>query len=328
MWTQSQSGQEILIVEYADCKLTLLPSCGLKGSYTFTQTDRIRVEEFILNKNDLFTKLPFDAMGLEPEFKPEGIWSLQTVKVGTYDTLPKSVGRAQLAKKCARATHFVKRIDVGAYYLQTKNTTGKTTAKKIVKKGGVYERCLLSITEARNPVCQSVLRMDLVPVLGGEALPLSAPHQLLKQLPGTERCRRAELNHMGETVVLPAPHKVNIVVFWAPYQGDDPSDDNAREVLSELDQIWQKANKTQVQMVGVAMDIDALELRHKLQNLSITFPVINDSQTGKIKTRYQVSEPLPAIFVIDKSGYVQFFTNREHLDIKKVEAAVQALQGK
>ncbi len=361
LFASGSDDPKIVFVKYTSCSLEVLGDCGVAGGYSYKQTNRTKIGEYIYNLTDLYNYLPFDAANLEPEFDSGGLWSFQAVRVGDYTTSISSVGRDQLSGMCGGATHFVKKVLVGAYRIESKTQEGDREKKAVVRRGGSFERCLLSETDSRSPVCQTVLRVNLKPVAHKSALPPSAPHQLLEQPPGPERSRRLEIRHTGEWTKLPVEGKVTVLAFWSTScdvcelqeenespkkkrkrrrkkkkgeeEGcescEDPSYDLSRQMMTELDNIWRKVDQKQVEIVGVAVDVDVFRARRRLDELSVTFPMVIDAETGKLKNRYHIGESEPVIFVIDKKGLVRFFTKGPADGtpgaLKKVHSAIMAL---
>ncbi|MCP4601902.1 MAG: TlpA family protein disulfide reductase [Proteobacteria bacterium] len=332
-------GKKLVFVKYSDCNLEVLGDCNIKGKYSYSLTSRTKIGDYIYNKDDLYSYLPFDASSLEPEFGPEGLWSLQAVIVGKYETSLSSVGRSQLKGRCADATHFIKKMDVGAYRLEVQRREGEETIRKLIKKGGAFERCFLTQTDASIPACQSILKMHLVPIAYKSALPTSDPHHLLDQLPGPERSRRVEMKHMGKSITLPCPDKVTVIAFWSEPCTPGSKRENTPEVcegmhlnlfkksMAKMEQLWQKSDQRKVQIVGVAIDIDANTARGMLSDLSVTFPMLIDNETGKLKKRYHVGMRLPVFFVIDDKGQVRLYADGSPGDLEKVNTTVRALTG-
>ncbi|MCP4678603.1 MAG: redoxin domain-containing protein [Deltaproteobacteria bacterium] len=361
--SRSDDGK-IVFVKYKDCNLEILGDCGVGGGYSYKQTERTKIGEYIYNPSDLHNYLPFDATSLEQKFDAGGLWSFQAVRVGDYIASISNVGRDQLRGKCEDATHFIKKMLLGAYRIESKKQEGDTEKKEVIRRGGSFERCLLSEMDSKSPVCQTVVRVSLKPIAHKSALPTSAPHQLLKQPPGPERSRRLEIQHTGEWMHMPVDGKVTVLAFWSTLcdvcdiqeeenetkirakkkrkrrhkkkkskeeeceSCEDPSYDLSKQIMAGLDGIWRKVDQKQVEIVGVAVDVDIFRARSRLDELSVTFPMVIDAETGKLKNRYHIGEGRAVIFVIDKKGIVRFFAESSSSPsqaLKKVHAAIQAL---
>jgi len=134
---------------------------------------------------------------------------------------------------------------------------------------------------------------------GGAGTPVSAPHDLLGQIP--EPATRPTLG--GEAIEIPVRDKVTILDFWATF-----CDPCLRE-MPAIERWWREVDRARVQVVGVSMDDDSYVVEQKLTELGITFPqVIDDGFV--LKGRYLVSS-VPAAFVIDREGRIRYFASAE-----------------
>jgi peroxiredoxin len=321
VFSQMHNREDLLIVSYKDCTVRLLTNCKLPAKYQFTEANRTEITEFILHRNDLLKKLPFNARKLAPHFNGTGTLSIKATRVGYYTTHISSVGLDQLAGHCREGTHFVKQTDMGAFRLQIKTHTGNETKVQILETGGVLERCLLSTTDATSSACQSVLKMQLVPILAAGPMPDSAPHHLLKQLPGSERGRRLETDHMGQTIPLPSPGKVTVIAFL------HPAKNTCREALTTLEKIWQRTDKGKAQIVAVVTDTTIPKARQQLSTLAVTFPLVIDDR-ARLTKRYLVGSKMPSVVILDQKGYMQFYSDGTSEYLQKAEAALRALTEK
>ncbi len=358
---KSKNGAKSIFIRNDGCHIRILGDCGVSGTYGFNSTGRTKIGEYIYNEGDLYKYLPHSASALAPQFKDGGLWSFQTVIVGEYKNSMASVGRDQLAEDCSEATHFVSKMSVGAYRIESKTEQRGQSKIDVVQRGGVFERCLLSETDASSPSCQAVVRLKLEPVTLKSALPPSAPHHLLDQFPGVERARRLEVKHTGQAIKIPAAGKVTVLAFWSaecepcesepdererddrkrargkqgsskePVEECEPCEDPVYElsekVLSDMESFWAQVNKTQVEIIGVGVDLDIFRARARLFDLPLTFPMVLDSESGKLKNRYHVGARLPVVFVIDQRGYVKYFGDGSPQSIDRARDAVRALAG-
>ncbi len=350
--SKSKNGANSIFVKHEGCDIRILGDCGVNGRYGFSRTGRTKVGEYIYNEGDLFKYLPYSASRLSPRFKDGGLWSFQTVIVGEYQSSMASIGRDQLANECSAATHFVSKMSVGAYRIEAKTEQREQSKIDVIQRGGVFERCLLSETDATSLSCQAVVRLRLEPITLKSALPPSAPHHLLDQFPGVERTRRMEVKHTGQSIKIPVADKVTVLAFWSaecePCENEavesergasnkeaveecepceDPVFELSERVLGDLESIWSQVNKRQVEIIGVAVDLDIFRARAKLLSLPLTFPLVLDSEAGKMKNRYHIGARLPVVFVIDQQGYVKSFGDGSPQSIDRVRVAVRALAG-
>jgi hypothetical protein len=310
----------LLVVSYSRCRIRLLPHCTLETQYRFTKVNRSRLTKYILNRQDLYKMLSFDAIEMAADFGRRGTLSLSTAFVGYYETPVKSAGAKQLHGDCQGATHFVRRFDTGAYFLQNKTIVKSAPQVAILKAGGVFERCLVTATDALGPECQSVIKLTLVPLLAKSAMPPSSPHPLLGQLPGAQRVRLVESTALGRSMEVPTANRVNVVLFW------DPNVPASIAALGELANTVQSLDPNTIQAVAAAVNANPLRAQQAVSGkMEPIYLAVDD---GRLKRRYKATGTLPAIFVIDSAGYVRFYEGGHAPDMKRVANAIHALVGK
>jgi hypothetical protein len=313
-----KNNSEIAIVKYNQCQLEVLAECSAMGQYKFTKTNRAQVTTYILNKEVLFKKLPFDAPTYEKEFGENGTMSLQTAIVGHYDASTANIEQEKLSGYCDGATHFIKTAQMGAFRLQTKTVVGDHNQVQLLAAGGVHERCLISTTDARSAVCESVLKMNLVPIITDASMPKSDPHPLFGKFPGTSRIRRLETDQQGKSIEIPAPQKATLLVFW------DPASKHSPKVMAKIEQIAQNTDPERIQIVAVATNTHMLFAQNKIREFSNTFPLAIDLNETLAK-RFVAKDRLPCAFIVDRDGYVQFFADLSRGKIGKLEALLHSI---
>jgi hypothetical protein len=353
---ERNEGNGTILVKYSNCNIEILNGCEVEGDYTHTPTERIQVTEFIYNLPDLFRYLPLDANKLAPKFVAGGLWSIDAVNLSFFQTPLESIGSDQLAPQCASATHYLSDARLGAYRLSSQIEKDSKKKKDTVRRGGVYERCLLSEEDSESAICREITRMRLEPIRNGAPLPPSSPHPLLGQLPGAVQSIRVEAMHMGRRLLVPSPGKVTIVVFWsaacAPCErvcperdeGEKPSKkcrkeleacekcsekevfEPALDILQGLQQHLESTAKHDFEIVGVASGIDDRWARRLLIEIDASFPMVIDDERGRLARRYHLKNQGPAVFVLDKDGKMQFFATGSSADtLKEIISSAKSL---
>lgn len=119
----SQRG--LVVVAYEGCSLRVLRRCNIQGAYDMAGVTPSRDKRDIKSQDDLYTYLPLGVATLSGELSQGRQLALDYVATGqrSYEGEPPRLGDG-----CDGATHYVKRIMVGAYKLDTL-ATGKAAAE-------------------------------------------------------------------------------------------------------------------------------------------------------------------------------------------------------
>jgi hypothetical protein len=243
-------------------------------------------------------------------------------------------------------------MSVGAFRLLSQR--GARSERKTTKilEGGVFERCMLSPTDANSAACLEVVKATLVPLLENSGLPPSELHPMLGKYPGETRARRIDNKGHGQLLAIPDTPKVTALVFWSSNcrsckdeclscveknsickkkrqlcrecQAEE-SFTPCLEILDGLEQIRRKTDTARFEVIAVAYGIEAVVARTKLANTSIGFPVVLDSKSGSLTRRYLVRGESPAVYIIDEKGKVRFYSDGSADVLSQIEAAVRSL---
>jgi hypothetical protein len=169
-------------VAYSGCNLRVLPQCKLPGSYTWQHTTPAADYVEINNEDELYAKLPLGAVSLEGELKRSGKLSVQTVVSGQMRLDGFAMNGVASEGECARATHVVGAISVGAFTLN-RGGSAKTKAEadvsgigkagghrdrdeSMVRSAGVPDSCGDSTDAAPHANCRSPVQVFLWPIPG------------------------------------------------------------------------------------------------------------------------------------------------------------------
>lgn len=154
-------------VEYSGCEMRIVSRCRVGGHYRWQRTTPAVETLEIANKDELYLKLPLGAVTLESELARSGSLSITTHVSGHMRLEEQTEQLIDGAADCARATHIIEAVAVGAYALRNEGQIkggGTATVKQIGGGGANVERNA------------QVLRSAGAPDRCGEATELG-PHQ-------------------------------------------------------------------------------------------------------------------------------------------------------
>jgi hypothetical protein len=178
---QSLASRQMVAVQYSGCELKIVDGCRLPGNYrwqhTTLATDTVEIE----NADELYAKLPIGAVGLEGELQRSGRLAVRTMVSGQLTSelendTPPATG------DCAKATHYVSSISVGAFKLLSGATASgggevgvagvgagakHSSAESVLREAGSEEACAKSSDEAPETECASPIQVFLRPLRRG-----------------------------------------------------------------------------------------------------------------------------------------------------------------
>jgi hypothetical protein len=175
---ESLVAQRTVAVEYSGCELRIVDGCELPGQYVWRRTTLATDTIEIADADELYTKLPIGAIGLEGELERSGRLAVQTTVAGQLraEGGPESLPRASA---CRRATHFISAISVGSFRLlsgadasgsgsaQAGLFGGGVKAKRsesVLREAGARIACDETTDEAPNGQCASPIQLFLAPL--------------------------------------------------------------------------------------------------------------------------------------------------------------------
>lgn len=168
-------------VEFTGCELKLLTECRLPGNYTWQRTTPGSDVIEITNEAELYAKLPLGAVSLAGELQRSGRLSIETTVSGQLRLQDMTAAQVTMAPECARATHLVEGVSLGAFVTQAtqRSLAGANASTSSVGLGGQQEQrenvvrtagdksaCLESNAEAPAPNCASPIQVFLLPIPG------------------------------------------------------------------------------------------------------------------------------------------------------------------
>jgi hypothetical protein len=168
-------------VEYAGCTMRVLTGCRVGGGYAWQRTTPSKDVVEIDGEDALYAKLPLGAASLAGELKRSGKLSVHTYVAGQLRLQGASVTGVSPYGECARATHVVGALAVGAFSLDASGgasagadlTLARASAggklergAAVVRSAGSWEACDASSEEAPHANCRSPIQVFLWPIPG------------------------------------------------------------------------------------------------------------------------------------------------------------------
>ncbi len=127
-------------VEYAGCSMRVLTQCRLGGKYAWLRTTPASDVVEIEDEDQLYAKLPLGAVSLEGELKRSGKLTIHTYVAGQMRLEGAAPADVPAAGECARATHVVSALAVGAFSLSGTGKVGGKADVSVTKLGSAGGR--------------------------------------------------------------------------------------------------------------------------------------------------------------------------------------------
>ncbi len=172
-----------IAVEYSGCEMTVLSRCAVAGTYAFTRTTAGTDRVDIADADQLYARLPLGAVSLEADLQRSGRLAVQTTAAGQLTLREAGPGDVSNEGECARATHLVTGVSIGAFKLIAGGAQSvgagasgfgaavggrDQRSESIVREAGDPLACSASTDEAPAPGCSSPLQVFLAPIPGRE----------------------------------------------------------------------------------------------------------------------------------------------------------------
>lgn len=168
-------------VEYSGCTMRVLTGCRLIGTYLWQRTTPASDELRIDDVDELYGKLPLGAESLEAELKRTGTLIVDTKVSGQLRLDGFGPSEVPPYGDCARATHVVGALAVGAFSLEGKNTAtasadvalaqarvgGKAERSAgLIRSAGDWKACDDGTEDGPAANCRSPIQVFLWPIPG------------------------------------------------------------------------------------------------------------------------------------------------------------------
>lgn len=176
----------VVVVSFTCDAVKVLADCKVKGDYGYRAVTPRLETTLIEGKDDIKASFGGGAWALGGDMQRDAKLDLTTMLVGKLSTARANVYRGDLEgdEFCKGATHFVKRIDLGAFALATganvtagfsakafgQGTSGNSSSKDVrTKSDGEPAACKVSNSaDAKAPEgCAAPIRVSLGPIRDG-----------------------------------------------------------------------------------------------------------------------------------------------------------------
>ncbi|MCA9599147.1 MAG: hypothetical protein KC776_37810 [Myxococcales bacterium] len=202
---EGRAAKDIVFVRYQGCELEVLDGCsddsipGKYGSYGPPQWTSGSVEKMnIENEAELYANLPLGAATLGGRVQAGETFAMEYFVSGIETATREKMFRGTIRENpaCDSATHFVYAYNLGAFELESTDSSRQSagasvagvgaggerrTRGKAVKKGGELSSCRGSSAKDVH-TCRVPIRLTLKPILPGNdaAPPPPSPEQVSK----------------------------------------------------------------------------------------------------------------------------------------------------
>jgi hypothetical protein len=172
-------------VEYTGCAMRVLTECRLGGAYAWQPTTPASDVVTIQDEDELWAKLPLGAVSLEGALKASGKLSIATTVSGLLRLEGAAPADVPAAGECARATHLVGALAVGAFALDGSGAAeasagasafrgagaGAKSARSagLLRAAGDRETCFGDGSAGPIAGCRSPIQVFLQPIPGRAA---------------------------------------------------------------------------------------------------------------------------------------------------------------
>lgn len=182
-------GGGAVAVEYRGCTMRVLTQCRLEGGYAWLRTSPASETVEIDDEDQLFAKLPLGALSLEGELKRSGKITVHTHVAGQLRLEGATPESVPTHGECARATHVVGALAVGAFSMSGSGKVGgKVDASVasfgsgggrldrsagVLRSAGDWQACAQTGSDAPHANCRSPIQAFLwrIPGRGEEEGP-------------------------------------------------------------------------------------------------------------------------------------------------------------
>jgi hypothetical protein len=177
-----------LVVAYDGATIAPLWQCRADGNYRYGATPVTAERAEVADSDRLRASVPALKVALGGSVQRDARVAVSLTVVGRYDNSVGKIRREDLHDDdCAKATHFVAAVTVGAYHFESDvkaavgasvEVVGKVgvegssaSQKKLVHGGGNEDACKAAGAKDAEPPreCDSVLRLELQPLVEGGA---------------------------------------------------------------------------------------------------------------------------------------------------------------
>lgn len=175
-----------VVVKYSGCEMEILPRCRAPGAYAYASTTRKTEQVVIQDEDELYANLPMGAVKLEGKLKRSGQLNVAMNVVGQYDSDQPAIAASALEGDCAKATHVVTGLTVGAFEFSAgaSASAGGEASALGAGAGGLASRSRETLSSDGDvAACASSTREDAQPPANCGALLRIAMAELAEPTP-------------------------------------------------------------------------------------------------------------------------------------------------
>jgi hypothetical protein len=180
----------VVAVEYSGCDLRIVDGCHVPGTYAWQKTTLSTDTTDIHDDDELFAKLPLGAASLSGQLQTSGSLHVQTTVAGHMRLVTGPSPDATRGAECARATHLVSGLSIGAFKLVAGGAlsgdaklhvglaaaTGSTAqSRSILRTSGDPDACARATKAAPDGECNSPIQIFLTPIRRSVPLRVLSP---------------------------------------------------------------------------------------------------------------------------------------------------------
>lgn len=194
---EARRARGMIVVRYGQGEVELLLQCEAHGGATYRYVGLTPKRETlaIKNREELHAAMPVHAATLEAALSRGDELAVKLDVVGVYESESRRWNAADLHGDCARATHVIASLTVGAFEISASRSTSSSaggsafgasvggarqSSTSTMKRDGDTGACATGTTKAAAPPqgCGGVLRIDVVPIQMPVATGSCAPNDV------------------------------------------------------------------------------------------------------------------------------------------------------
>jgi hypothetical protein len=193
---EAQARRGMVVVRYTGCEMEVLRHCHTQKTYGYTAFTRKDDRITIRDADELYANVPIGAFKLEGKLAQAGELNVRMTIVGKYEAKDAFVDAGELQGQCAKATHVVVGVTVGAFEffagadaevgaavgVQSIGAGAKSESRReLLNRDGDRGACEQATTKDPEPPegCGAFLRLEVMPIRRFEtkpAAPAAEPH--------------------------------------------------------------------------------------------------------------------------------------------------------
>jgi hypothetical protein len=179
---EAHARESLVAVRYVGCDMEVLRRCRVPGDYRYTPFTRKEDRISIRDADELYANVPLGAVKLEGKLAKSGQLNVLMTVVGKYQSERSDFRPSDLHGDCARATHVVSGVTVGAFeffagadaevgggvsFQQVGAGARNTAARELLNRDGDPAACSAATLRDEEPPdgCGAFLRLEVVPVV-------------------------------------------------------------------------------------------------------------------------------------------------------------------